>query len=120
MVLGNIAMQELGINLRGPRKALVAHREGLFLPFLSRLSRLFINASTCIGLSTLEKQQQQQQSGQQTRDANARQAKRRQKLEARHEALVKERDEANATKTVEPSNSKSQKGTTGAGNSQQF
>ena len=30
MVLGKIAMQELGLTLQGPRNALVAHREGSF------------------------------------------------------------------------------------------
>ena len=83
------------------------------------MSSLFINASTYLGLSTLEKQQQQEQGGQQIHDDNVRQAKIRQEFAAKHEALVKEKNEANATKTVEPSNSKSQKAATGTGNSQQ-
>lgn len=118
MVLGKIAMEELGIHLCNHGNALIAQGDwkGSFYPLSSRMPGLMINAIACIDLSPQE--QEQQRLERQDRDVNASQSKRRQALGAKHAELIQKRDAANAgqdTKAVSPT---SQRGGAGSGDVQ--
>lgn len=117
MVVGNIARKCLEIGLWAP-EALVAHEdyEGLFQPFLSRLSGMIINAGFRIDHSTLAWQQQLRAG--QLRDMNASQAKKRQEIVARRAQMARERDAADAATKKKQSNPASREDATRSGNNQ--
>ena len=117
MVLGNIARIELGIEFR-VSGALVAQEDhqGLFQPFLSRMSSLIINAGFRIDPSTLAQQQQLHEI--QRRDNSASQAKTRRDLVAKRAQMAQERAAADAATRMRQSNSGSQQDPTRSGNRQ--
>ena len=118
MVLGNIARIELGMEGFWASGALVAQddHQGLFQPFLSRMSSLIINAGFRIDPSTLAQQQQLHEI--QRRDNSASQAKTRRDLVAKRAQMARERAAADAATRMGQSNSRPQQDPTRSGNAQ--
>ena len=118
MVVGNVARIELGMEGFWASGALVAQEEhqGLFQPFLSRMSSLILNAGFRIDPSTLAQQQQLHEI--QLRDNSASQAKTRRDLVAKRAQMARERAAADAATRMRQSNSRSQQDPTRSGNTQ--
>ena len=119
IVIGSIAMTEMGIYLVKDGSALVIHEdlEGSFYPFSSRRPGLIVNLTACIELPAHERRQLQRRT--RDRDTTITQTKIRQQFEARQADLVRQTEAAaKASSHTKSEGSSSQRDPAGSENGQ--